>query len=155
MCNKEILNPFSLKSPCKDCPFKKDKNYLRADRIQEIMDYMIKDDEIFSCHKTVDYEAIGEFNEALEELEYRVDEIDSFDKEKARDEVYERYKDRYTAGNEKVCAGWLILGKKENIIFNNFRLRVAAMEGLLNIDEFKNEEDVFESVEEAIKGHIG
>ena len=54
---------------------------------------------------------------------------------------------------EKICAGWLILGKKENLINNNFRLRMAQMQNLLSLDQFKNEDQIFDSAEEAIRSH--
>ena len=54
---------------------------------------------------------------------------------------------------EKICAGWLILGKKENLINSNFRLRMAQMQNLLSLDQFKNEDQIFDSAEDAINSH--
>ena len=49
-------NPFSLKTPCGNCPFRKDKKfYLSKARAEEISDSLKKDGSIFNCHKTIDY----------------------------------------------------------------------------------------------------
>ncbi len=48
---------FSLKSPCANCPFLKDKNasvYLRKGRREEIMSEVLSGENVvFHCHKTV------------------------------------------------------------------------------------------------------
>lgn len=47
--------PYTLKSPCADCPFRSDaKFHLDPARAQEIMDESYEDSN-FYCHKTVDY----------------------------------------------------------------------------------------------------
>lgn len=45
---------FDLKRPCKDCPFRKDVTpYLRPDRAAEILDAIERQDQSFTCHKTI------------------------------------------------------------------------------------------------------
>ncbi|MGX8046783.1 hypothetical protein ACWTWS_19930 (plasmid) [Acinetobacter baumannii] len=55
--------------------------------------------------------------------------------------------------SEKVCAGWLILGKKEQIINNNFPLRLAQMQGLLQLNDLTREDEIYDSIEQAIEDH--
>lgn len=48
---------FSLKRPCKDCPFRKGEKMnesLGKERMEEIVN-SLHEDKIFSCHKTIDY----------------------------------------------------------------------------------------------------
>lgn len=48
-------SPYTLKSPCKDCPFRADnKFFLTPERAQGIMDESYEDSN-FYCHKTLDY----------------------------------------------------------------------------------------------------
>ena len=50
-----MSKPYTLKSPCKDCPFRCDVNrYLSPERAQGIMDDSYEDAN-FYCHQTVDY----------------------------------------------------------------------------------------------------
>lgn len=43
-----------LKQPCANCPFRQDQHYgLRPERVQEI-DFMLRHDGIFTCHKEID-----------------------------------------------------------------------------------------------------
>lgn len=50
-----MTKPYTLKSPCKDCPFRSDvKPYLSPARALEIMNESYEDSN-FYCHKTVDY----------------------------------------------------------------------------------------------------
>ena len=50
-----MSKPYTLKSPCKDCPFRSDvARYLSPERAQEIMRESYEDSN-FYCHKTVDY----------------------------------------------------------------------------------------------------
>lgn len=52
-----MSKPYTLKSPCKDCPFRSDVNrYLTPQRAQGIVDDSYEDSN-FYCHKTVDYSA--------------------------------------------------------------------------------------------------
>lgn len=45
------------------------------------------------------------------------------------------------------------LSKKEKIILNNFRIRLALMTGQLTLDQFKNEEQIYENVADAVHAH--
>lgn len=50
-----MSKPYTLKSPCADCPFRSDvARYLNPERAQEIMRDSYEDSN-FYCHKTVDY----------------------------------------------------------------------------------------------------
>lgn len=52
--------PYTLKTPCADCPFRCDVNrYLAPERAQEIMNESYEDSN-FYCHKTVDYSGDSE-----------------------------------------------------------------------------------------------
>lgn len=55
-------DPFKLKQPCKDCPFRRDSmpGWLGARRAREIADSVYEENgmgggNVFPCHKTVDY----------------------------------------------------------------------------------------------------
>ena len=51
-----IAGRFDLRGPCEDCPFRNDKPFfLGGGRAREIADSIIKDDQGFTCHKTVIY----------------------------------------------------------------------------------------------------
>ena len=56
--------------------------------------------------------------------------------------------------NHKICAGWLIFSKKTEILNNNFPIRLALMSGKLNPNEFINEDQVFDSIEEAMNAQF-
>lgn len=45
---------FSLKRPCKECPFLKGKRYLHPERAESIANYALKENKTFVCHKTID-----------------------------------------------------------------------------------------------------
>lgn len=163
MCSND-KNPFALKAACKDCPFKKGKSYLHPERIAGIIRDMSHDDSLFPCHKTTQNDARFEYNEAMENIE---NELEFFDSESGpeleayKQELYKKYNIEQLEQNlldarlntEKICAGWLILGKKENLINSNFRLRMAQMQNLLSLDQFKNEDQIFDSAEDAINSH--
>lgn len=44
---------FDLKTPCKECPFRKSAFYLNGERAEEIANYAVKDSKTFACHKTI------------------------------------------------------------------------------------------------------
>ncbi|MEX3625468.1 hypothetical protein [Viridibacillus arvi] len=59
---------FELKRPCKDCPFVKGSSTNRSleeGRIDRIID-SLHEDHIFSCHKTIDYGTLEEFEDRLQ-----------------------------------------------------------------------------------------
>lgn len=48
-------DPYSLKTPCPNCPFRTDvKPYLSPERVEEIRDGLERGE--FPCHKTLDYD---------------------------------------------------------------------------------------------------
>lgn len=86
-------NPYSLKKPCANCPFLKDKTKaidLHPDRVPGIINDLISGEaSSFSCHKTTS----GEWQES----------------EDAEDDVY------VPGGKELQCAGSLIVLEKMGI----------------------------------------
>lgn len=57
---------FRMKTPCKDCPFRKDvRPYISVERVREIFAAIIERDNHFSCHKTVDYSQEDESGETV------------------------------------------------------------------------------------------
>lgn len=161
MCNRDP-NPYSLKAACKDCPFRKESTYLNETRMKNIISYMSNEDRLFPCHKTANREARNNYEEALAEIEDMLKDAHNEDERLALKKQLEGEYDLIELekqvlnamhNEEKICAGWLILGKKEGIIFNNFPLRLAAMNKQLSLDQFKDEDAVFDSVDEAIKAH--
>lgn len=150
---------FKLKSPCKDCPFLKESAYLLAARIDEIFEYVKSEDVLFPCHKTVDSDLEGdieEFRNLIDEelhslgLERNEANIMKFTLDRAEDIGLS---DRIAEANESVCAGWLILAKKEQVLFNNFRIRLAAMSQQFDPNQLKNEDSVFNSISDARNAH--
>lgn len=56
MAEKRRRTPYTLKSPCADCPFRSDRPFhLTPERADEIADHLRSNDSDFHCHKTVDY----------------------------------------------------------------------------------------------------
>lgn len=52
---------YTMTKPCQKCPFRTDvKPYLRPERALEILDSLIRQQQSFPCHKTVDYEGRNE-----------------------------------------------------------------------------------------------
>ena len=164
MCNEH--NSFDLKAACKECPFRKGNGYLRPERILQIVNYMKFDDQLFPCHKTVSKDAREPYDEAMEQIDDELDwiidkDIDPIELENMRKQLEIKYNIPELLENvkfalmnsEKICAGWMILAKKEKIILNNFRIRLALMTGQLTLDQFKNEELIYENEAEAIYAH--
>ncbi|MCM1964112.1 hypothetical protein NCY62_19100 (plasmid) [Acinetobacter pittii] len=132
----------------------------------EDINYMKFDDQLFPCHKTVSKDAREPYDEAMEqiddELDWIIDEdIDPIELENMRKQLEIKYNIPELLENvkfalmnsEKICAGWMILAKKEKIILNNFRIRLALMIGQLTLDQFKNEELIYENEAEALYAH--
>ncbi|HGF9505161.1 TPA: hypothetical protein ACJEU7_002379 [Acinetobacter baumannii] len=155
-----MCKSFSLKAACVDCPFKKGKGYLTPERIEGIMDVMKSEDGIFPCHKTVSGER-QEYEEVLSQIMDIASEIEDLHERQLEIEKLKieynlaDYEAKYIKSleDEKVCAGWLILSEKEGILFNNFRMRLAAMQGLLDMGTYKNKELVYDTIDEAMKAH--
>ncbi|AWL27180.1 hypothetical protein DJ533_00410 (plasmid) [Acinetobacter defluvii] len=160
-----MCNTFNLKKACKDCPFKKGNTYLHPEGLKERFNHVTKQDRSFSCHKTVDYDAYNEYREAQSEIEeilqcmaedgHSFKEISTERQKLESDPHFIDVRDKYqtTLKNEMYCAGMLILVKKENMIFNNFPLRYAVSKGLLDLNQFKDEHEVYDSIHEAINAH--
>ena len=52
---------FTLKTPCKKCPFRTDIDpYLPPDRVEEILDSITDGQGTFSCHETTEFDDDGE-----------------------------------------------------------------------------------------------
>lgn len=45
---------FDLTKPCKECPFLKTSNYLRKERVKQIIEDISQNNKTFQCHKTLD-----------------------------------------------------------------------------------------------------
>lgn len=59
---------YKLKRPCKDCPFVKGSSTnqtLAEGRIEEIID-SLHSDHIFSCHKTINYQTLNDYDNQLQ-----------------------------------------------------------------------------------------
>lgn len=56
---------FNLTAPCGDCPFRNDGKGIKLnnERAQEILEAITDQQKTFSCHKTVDYDAMDEDEE--------------------------------------------------------------------------------------------
>ena len=156
-----MCKTFSLKKACKDCPFKKGNSYLHPEALKMRIDQVTKKDQSFSCHKTVDYDVYTDYQEALDLVdEMRNDRCNESkikeEREKLENELnFLDLSNRYmqSQNNEMYCAGMLILVKKEGMIFNNFPLRYAVGTGLLDLEQFKNEDQVYDSIADAISAH--
>lgn len=116
---------FSLKKPCKNCPFlkasaqPKNKGWLGRERAKEVYDSMAVDDHSFPCHKTTETD----------------------------DDGFESV----TTRQSQHCAGALILQEKEG--FANQLTRIAGRLGLYNPDNLQNRDDVVDSGDEFIAMH--
>lgn len=107
---------FKLKRPCTDCPFVKGSSTnisLSSERIEGIID-SIKDDKIFYCHKTIDY------NKQLE------DEDDSFS----------------PIEQNQFCAGALVYLEKKN--HPNQMMRIAERIGSYDHRKLKGHDIVID-----------
>lgn len=52
---------FTLTTPCDNCPFRSDITFhLRPGRAEEIVDSMLHQDQVFSCHKTTEFDEQAE-----------------------------------------------------------------------------------------------
>ena len=156
-------NAFSLKSACKDCPFKKGNSYLNRNRVLEIYNYLAKDDLLFPCHKTTQNPERFAYDEAMDEIENQLNELEDLAKyADFKSRLYIDYNVATLEANllkamqekEKICAGWLIIGKKEGVLFNNFRIRIAAMTNQFDPNQLCNEDNIYDSVAQAIDCHI-
>ncbi len=65
-----MSKPYTLTTPCKDCPFRSDIDfYLSPDRVRQIATELHANGGDFYCHKTLDYgrdDHGGEFDPSME-----------------------------------------------------------------------------------------
>lgn len=166
MCKSAKNNFFNLVKACKDCPFKKGQSYLSREGLLLRIEQVRSEDLTFRCHKTIAY---GE-REQLTEIENSIqEELSSMPassttaeleakrielaQEFGLDEAILAYKPFQDA--EMMCAGMMILAKKEGFVFNNRALRFAVISGILNLDQYKDEDQVYDTIEQAVQAHSG
>jgi hypothetical protein len=110
-------NPYSLKKPCANCPFLKDKSKaidLHPERVPGIVkDLLTGEATSFSCHKTVHNRKTG----------------GTWTEDEDGNEVYEQ------SGNEKQCAGSLIMMQKLGV--ENQLMQVMRRMHVYNPEDFK------------------
>lgn len=156
---------FNLVKACKDCPFKKGMSYLSEQGLMERINDVRFGDKSFTCHKTIDYDAHSQLeeikNEINEEIEFLIEQNCPHDEVmKKRIELVEEYglanaQQAYdnSVKDEMYCAGMLILAKKSGFIFNNRALRYAVSQNLLDLNQFIDEHEVYDSIEDAAAAH--
>lgn len=117
---------FDLKRPCKDCPFRKDVvGYLTRGRAREILYAIMRQDQTFTCHKTISGERLQD--------------------EQGTDVGYD------PGDQDQHCAGALIMEKRAG--WPNKMPRIAMCFGMFDPDELRGEDVVFES-ESAMIAHM-
>lgn len=63
------MSKFTLKTPCKDCPFRTDiMFYLPASRVKEICESITLHQQSFLCHKTTKFNEDGETIQHKDEI---------------------------------------------------------------------------------------
>lgn len=164
MTDSKKINFFNLVKACKDCPFKKGNAYLHPEGLMMRIEQVRDQDLSFSCHKTVAYgerERLDEINEVIEDelselpttcshQEVQAKKIE-LAKELGLEEAIAEYKQHQD--KEMMCAGMMILAKKEEFAFNNRIIRFAAMRGILDMNQYKDEDEVYDSIDQALKAH--
>lgn len=117
---------YELKKPCSNCPFRTDVTpYIRTERAREIVEGLGRG--TFSCHKTVDYEALDEMEE---------------------DAIPHR-----SLKGEKFCAGAMIMMHKQGHVGQ--MARIGARLGGYNPDQLDMDAPVFASSLAFIEAQIG
>lgn len=115
---------FTLKSPCKDCPFRNDrpelKGWLGESRAKQIDSALARDGD-FPCHKTLDFD--DETGESI----------------KVQDSIF--------------CGGALVYLNHQERLFDNAVIRVAAMFGFFNPEKLDMASPVFKTRDEFINHH--
>ena len=119
---------FNLKKPCKDCPFRNDKEHqkgwLGGERAEEIYDGLVSGN-VFPCHKTHDYtedDGNGQFHHQKD---------------------------------HQFCAGALIMLEKTGEAMQSQAIRMAERFGFYNHKNLDMESAVFSSREDFIEWHEG
>jgi hypothetical protein len=164
MNNGKEFKFFNLVKACKDCPFKKGNTYLSGEGIMMRIEHVRDQDLTFRCHKTVEYGAQEEFLEIQEYIEEEIasmpltctrEDVQAKRIELAKEHGLEKALAEYQASeqSEMMCAGMMILAKKEGFAFNNRAIRFAAMSGILDMDQYKDEHEVYDSIQEAVEAH--
>lgn len=115
---------FTLKSPCKNCPFRSDnpqlKGWLGSERARQI-DNSLANDAEFPCHLTT---------VPCEETDNRI---------ATKDSVF--------------CGGALIYMHKQGRLFDNVITRVGVMFKLYLPDDLKMDAPVFDSIDGFVNFH--
>lgn len=61
------MKPYGMTTPCAKCPFRNDiRPYLRADRVREIEESLVRSE--FPCHTTVEHDDEGEWRQTGKEI---------------------------------------------------------------------------------------
>lgn len=124
----------------------------------------LSNDMSFTCHKTLS-SGRSDFDEVREQIEDELQEM--AENNCSPGEIHKRRAEllaepfyvealaeyEKTSGGEMYCAGAVILAKKTGILFNNAALRYAVGSGLLDLNQYIDEDGVFDSVEEAVNYH--
>ena len=117
---------YNLKKPCDSCPFLTDiPAFLRSGRVREI-ERSLEQGE-FPCHKTIDYDALEEYN---------LDEDEDGDTHIPFD----------ISNNAKHCAGALILLEKEGR--SHQMMRISERFGDYKHEELDMQAPVFNSFDD-------
>lgn len=123
--------PYTLKSPCANCPFRADKPfYLGAERAEEIAD-SLRDGSSFYCHKTIAY------GDESDERENECEDEDEDEKNLGQGEITSR---------SRMCAGALITLEREDS--PNQIMRIAERLGLYDRSALDMDAPVYGSLDE-------
>ena len=122
MTLKKKDNPYALVRPCKHCPFRNNiKPYLNFERAYEIAE-SIGNGLPFHCHETTTFEEDEEGEEIVG-----------------------------TNDKSKMCAGSLILAKKDGVLFNGIIHRLGVILGYFDPHALDMTSTVYDSFEEFIE----
>lgn len=119
---------FTLRKPCKHCPFRSDREqnhgWLGKERATEISESL--HEYAFPCHKTTNRSEDDEFDEVSTTPKYA----------------------------EQLCYGAAVLMKKEGIFENNRLIKLAKSFNMIAPDKSYEENlPIFDSIEEFVKTH--
>lgn len=118
---------FSLRKPCKECPFLRGQSYLYPARAREIGEAVMHGDVTFTCHKHLH----GAYRQA------------DFDDNEACS---------YKADmNDQHCAGALLMIEKTGAA--NAMVQIAERLGLYDPQRLEHDHDVYLSPDEMAEGH--
>jgi len=118
---------YNLKSPCKDCPFRTDKEgFLTRGRAEEIVKGITLYQGHFWCHKYTDHEQVD-------------------DEEDGEDSIYR------PGDKDQMCAGSMIM--LEHMEKPNQMMRIAERLGMYDRTELDMDAPVFKESDEFIDHH--